>query len=127
MTVNIEEEFSRITEHWSPRVIADANGQSVKLAKVKGEFVWHDHADEDELFFIVKGSLTIRYRDRADAVLSVGDIHVVPRGIEHNPIAEEECWLMLFEPADTRHTGDVDADLTRSGAEQRAHLQPVVT
>ncbi|PTW62114.1 mannose-6-phosphate isomerase-like protein (cupin superfamily) [Breoghania corrubedonensis] len=124
MTVSIEEEFARITEHWSPRIIADANGQSVKLAKVKGEFVWHDHAGEDELFFIVKGSLTIRYRDRADAVLKAGDIHVVPRGVEHNPIAEEECWLMLFEPAETRHTGDVDAGLTKSAAEQRAHLQP---
>ncbi|WP_269583351.1 cupin domain-containing protein [Roseibium sp. Sym1] len=122
MISNIEKEFGAITDYWSPRVVADVNNQSVKLAKLKGEFVWHDHEDEDELFFIVKGSLTIRYRDREDAVLSTGDMHVVPKGVEHNPIAEEECWVMLFEPAETKHTGDVVVEGTKTAAQQRAHL-----
>ncbi|POF34919.1 cupin domain-containing protein [Roseibium marinum] len=122
MISNIDREFERITDYWSPRVVADVNDQCVKLAKVKGEFVWHDHENEDELFFIVKGSLTIRYRDREDVVLSTGDMHVVPRGVEHNPIAEDECWVMLFEPAETRHTGDVVVKGSKSAAEQRAHL-----
>lgn len=122
MISNIDKEFGEITDYWSPRVVADVNNQSVKLAKLKGEFVWHDHADEDELFFIVKGSLTIRYRDRDDAVLSAGDMHVVPKGVEHNPIAEEECWVMLFEPAETKHTGDVVVEGTKTAAQQRAHL-----
>ncbi|MBN9669335.1 cupin domain-containing protein [Roseibium aggregatum] len=122
MISNIDREFAQIADYWSPRVVADVNDQSVKLAKVKGEFVWHDHKDEDELFFVIKGSLTIRYRDRDDVVLKAGDMHVVPKGIEHNPLAEEECWLMLFEPAETKHTGDVVDQVTKSGAEQRAHL-----
>lgn len=123
MITNIEEEFAEISEFWAPRVIADINDQCVKIAKLKGDFVWHDHKDEDELFFIVKGELTIRYRDRPDAVLKQGDLHVVPKGIEHNPFAENECWIMLFEPAAIKHTGDVTADLTKSTAQQRAHLQ----
>lgn len=123
MISNIEKEFDAITDTWSPRVVADVNGQCVKLAKLKGEFVWHDHAEEDELFFVVKGALTIRYRDRDDAVLSAGDLHVVPRGVQHNPIAEDECWVMLFEPAETKHTGVVIVEGTRTAAQQRAHMQ----
>lgn len=96
MISNLDREFGQITDYWSPRVVADVNNQSVKLAKLKGEFVWHDHADEDELFFIVKGSLTIQYRDREDVVLSAGELHVVPKGVEHNPLAENECWVMLL-------------------------------
>ncbi len=125
MISNIDREYAEITDYWSPRVVADVNGQSVKLAKLKGEFVWHDHKDEDELFFIVRGSLTIRYRDRDDVVLNAGDMHVVPRGVEHNPLAEDECWVMLFEPAETKHTGDVVVEGTRSVADQRAHLANV--
>ncbi len=125
MISNIDREYAEITDYWSPRVVADVNGQSVKLAKLKGEFVWHDHKDEDELFFIVRGSLTIRYRDRDDVVLNAGDMHVVPRGVEHNPLAEDECWVMLFEPAETKHTGDVVVKGTRSVADQRAHLANV--
>jgi mannose-6-phosphate isomerase-like protein (cupin superfamily) len=124
MISNIDREFAKVTDYWSPRVVADVNNQSVKLAKLKGEFVWHDHEDEDELFFIVKGSLTIRYRDRDDVVLSPGDMHVVPKGVEHNPLAKDECWVMLFEPAETKHTGDVVVEGTKSAAQQRAHLQP---
>ncbi|WP_297840928.1 cupin domain-containing protein [uncultured Roseibium sp.] len=123
MISNIDREFAQITDYWSPRVVADVNDQSVKLAKLKGEFVWHDHQDEDELFFIIKGSLTIRYRNRDDVVLNAGDMHVVPKGVEHNPLAEDECWVMLFEPAETKHTGDVVVDGTKTAAQQRAHLQ----
>jgi len=123
MISNIDKEFAQITDYWSPRVVADVNNQSVKLAKLKGEFVWHDHEDEDELFFVVKGSLTIRYRDREDVVLTAGDMHVVPKGVEHNPLAAEECWVMLFEPMETKHTGDVVVEGTKSAADQRAHLQ----
>ncbi|WP_428647607.1 cupin domain-containing protein [Roseibium sp.] len=123
MISNIDKEFAEITDYWSPRVVADVNDQSVKLAKLKGEFVWHDHENEDELFFIVKGSLTIRYRDRDDVVLNVGDMHVVPKGVEHNPLAADECWVMLFEPAETKHTGDVVVEGTKTAAQQRAHLR----
>ena len=125
MINNIDAEFAAITDYWSPRVVADVNDQCVKLAKLKGEFVWHDHAEEDELFFIVKGSLTMQYRDRDDVVLNTGDFHVVPKGVEHNPIAENECWVMLVEPQETKHTGDVVVAGTKSAADQRAHLSPV--
>ena len=127
MISNIDKEFAEIKDYWSPRIVADVNNQSVKLAKLKGEFVWHDHQDEDELFFIVRGSVTIQYRDRDDAVLTAGDMHVVPKGIAHNPIADEECWVMLFEPAETKHTGDVVVEGTKSAAEQRAHLAPAAS
>ncbi|MDX2201391.1 MAG: cupin domain-containing protein [Hyphomicrobiaceae bacterium] len=119
---DLETEFARIREHWSPRVIASANGQYIKLAKVKGSFVWHSHADEDEAFLVHKGTLLIRYRDRPDVVLREGGFHVVPRGVEHITEAAEECWLILFEPAATRHTGDVVADITKSIDRQTAHL-----
>jgi mannose-6-phosphate isomerase-like protein (cupin superfamily) len=111
---NVTAEFERIDELWSPRVIAAANGQFVKLAKVRGEFVWHDHADEDEVFIVYRGRLTIRFRDRADAVLGPGDVFVVPKGVEHCPVAEEETWVMLLEPAQTKHTGDVESPLAKS-------------
>ncbi|HYC04533.1 MAG TPA: cupin domain-containing protein [Azospirillaceae bacterium] len=119
---NLEREFAEVTEHWSPRVVASMNGQYVKLAKVKGEFVWHDHAGEDELFIVQRGTLHIRYRDGGEVVLRAGDFHVVPRGVEHQPYAPEECWLMLVEPAETKHTGDVETALTKSVAAQTAHL-----
>lgn len=110
-TINIKSKFDIFNDHWSPKVIANLNGQQVKLAKVEGEFVWHDHANEDEMFLIVKGKLKIEFRDRTE-YLEEGEMIVVPRGIEHKPIAEEECWVMLFEPAQTKHTGDVEHELT---------------
>lgn len=112
-------EFDQITEYWSPRVIARVNDQYVKVAKLKGEFVWHDHAEEDELFFIVKGQLEMQYEGRA-VTLNEGDMHVVPKGVNHNPVAQDECWVMLVEPVETKHTGDVLADKTRSLDEQLA-------
>jgi quercetin dioxygenase-like cupin family protein len=102
---NLHAKFAAFDEHWSPKLIAECNGQHVRIAKVKGEFIWHKHDDADELFLVVKGQLTIRLRDEV-ATLSEGDLFVVPRGVEHMPVAEEECWIMLFEPAGTLNTGD---------------------
>jgi mannose-6-phosphate isomerase-like protein (cupin superfamily) len=109
--INVIQKFSLFDDHWSPKIIADLNGQQIKLAKVKGEFVWHNHANEDELFFIVKGKLKIAFETET-VELHEGDMLVVPRGVEHKPIAEEEVWLMLFEPAETKHTGEVKHELT---------------
>src|SRR3954451_11739522 len=101
-SMNIDREFGAIAEHWSPRVIAEANGQYVKLAKVKGHFVWHSHAEEDEFFLVRKGTFVIRYRDGEEVTLSEGDFHVVPRGREHMTAAAEECWVM-FTRGDKAH------------------------
>ena len=107
------EEINLINEkdHWNPKIIAELNGQDIKLAKVKGEFVWHNHKNEDELFFIVKGTLKIKFSNKI-IELNEGEMLVVPKGIEHKPIAEEEVWLLLFEPSNTKHTGEVKSDLT---------------
>lgn len=115
--VNLKAELEKVTEYWSPRVVGQVNDQYVKVAKLKGEFVWHDHELEDELFLIVKGHLVIQYED-GDVRLQEGDFHIVPRGKRHNPVAEEECWIALIEPVATKHTGDVVSELTRSIEEQ---------
>lgn len=109
--VNLLEKFNLFSEHWQPKVIAELNGQAVKLAKIKGEFIWHHHENEDELFFVVKGTLTMKLRDR-DVVLNEGEMFVVPRGVEHKPVAEEEVWLMLFEPLQTLNTGNIQNERT---------------
>ncbi len=109
--INIEEKFSLFNDHWSPKVIGELNGQQVKLAKVKGEFVWHSHENEDELFYIIKGNLTLEFRDKT-VELSPGEMYIIPKGVEHRPIAENEVHLMLFEPAATKHTGQVIHELT---------------
>jgi len=109
--INLDQKFSLFQDQWSPKVIAELNGQEVKLAKVEGEFVWHDHEHEDELFFVVKGELIIEFRDRTE-VIKAGEMIVVPRGVEHKPIAKEEVWIMLFEPAQIKHTGEVEHELT---------------
>lgn len=110
--VNISEKFSAIHDHWHPRIVAELNGQYVKLAKVKGEFTWHKHDDEDEMFMVINGQLKIEFRDRVIS-LSPGEMLVVPKGIEHRPVAENEVEIMLFEPATTINTGDEDSELTR--------------
>lgn len=120
---HLEDQFNAITAYWSPRVIAIANGQYIKLAKVKGEFVWHAHADQDEFFLVYRGTFILRYRDGTEAVLKEDDFHVVCRGLEHSPCAPEEAWLILIEPAGTAHTGDVQSELTRSIESQIAHLR----
>ncbi len=108
---NIIEKFESFAEHWSPRLIAECNGQHVRIAKVQGEFIWHTHEDADELFMVVKGHLTIRLR-AGDVTLNENELFVVPRGVEHMPVAEQECWIMLFEPADTLNTGDQRSERT---------------
>ena len=114
--VNLDNKLSLFSDHWHPRIIGTLNGQAVKLAKVKGEFVWHSHKDEDELFYIVKGTLKIEFRDGVKT-LREGEMLIIPRGVEHRPIAEKEVHVMLFEPMETKHTGEVDSELTREDLE----------
>ena len=121
--INLHHELAQVTKVWSPRVIAQLNGQFVKVAKIHGEFVWHHHETEDELFLVVKGSFRMDFEGESVA-LREGECLVVPRGLRHRPVAEEECWIALFEPATTAHTGDVASELTSSIAEQTAHLNP---
>lgn len=103
--INLAEKFSLFNDHWSPKIVGELNGQQVKLAKLKGEFVWHSHADEDELFFVVKGTLVMKFRDR-EVEVNPGELIIVPRGVEHCPAAAEEVEVMLFEPASTVNTGE---------------------
>ncbi len=111
MVINLNQKFNLFQDQWSPKVVGELNGQHVKLAKLEGEFVWHDHKDEDELFMVIKGKLKIEFRDRMEEI-NEGEFIIVPRGVEHKPIAEEEVWIMLFEPAAIKHTGDVEHELT---------------
>jgi quercetin dioxygenase-like cupin family protein len=110
--------FNGVKEYWSPKVVAQVNDQYVKVAKVKGELVWHSHDGEDELFYVVRGQLTMQYEGGRLVPLEQGAVHVVPRGARHNPVAEEECWIVLIEPVSTKHTGDVDTPLTKTLAQQ---------
>ncbi len=111
-TVNLPEKFSQFTERWQPRIIADLNGQQVKIARIAGEFEWHAHEQEDELFMVVRGVLRLKFRD-GEALLNEGELIVVPRGVEHLPVAEtEETWIMMFEPAGTLNTGNVVSERT---------------
>ncbi len=103
---------------WSPRVVARVNDQYVKVARVHGEFVWHAHAGEDELFLVLRGRLRLDFEDRPPVTLGPGECYVVPRGVRHRPRADEEVWLALVEPVGTLHTGDVVTERTRSIAEQ---------
>jgi mannose-6-phosphate isomerase-like protein (cupin superfamily) len=109
--VNIDQKFAQFQDLWSPKIIGALNGQEVKLAKVQGEFIWHSHADEDELFYVIKGTLIMEFRDRSEILLE-GDMIIVPKGVEHRPVAEEEVWILLFEPAQTKHTGEVEHELS---------------
>lgn len=110
--INLKQKLSSFQETWTPKIIGELNGQQVKLAKLKGEFVWHAHENEDELFYVVKGSLIIELRDTI-ITLNEGEMYIVPRGVEHKPIAHEEVHIMLFEPAVIKHTGDVEHELTK--------------
>ena len=110
--INLEEKFALFSDHWSPKIVGELNGQNVKLARLKGEFVWHKHDNEDEMFFIVEGTLKIEFRDRI-VTLSQGEFLIIPKGIEHKPIADNEVLVMLFEPATTLNTGDTESELTK--------------
>ncbi|MFC7205360.1 cupin domain-containing protein [Haloferax namakaokahaiae] len=112
--VALTEAFATFDEQWSPRVAGELNGQAVKLAKVEGEFVWHQHDDADELFFVHDGALTIELRDEPDVHLDAGEFVVVPRGVEHRPVADEEAQILLFEPSGTKNTGNVESELTQT-------------
>lgn len=114
---HIESLFERVTEYWSPKVIGRVNDQYVKIVKLKGEFVWHSHEAEDELFLVIRGQLRIQLEDGVVELRS-GEFVVVPRGVRHNPVVAEECWVMLIETVTTQHTGDVVTSRTRSIAEQ---------
>jgi len=109
--VNIVQKLSLFDEHWSPKIVGELNGQHVKFVKILGEFVWHHHDDEDELFLVVRGRFRMEYRDREEWV-EEGEFVVVPRGVEHRPFAEEEAHIMLFEPASTVNTGNATSERT---------------
>ena len=109
--VNLAEKLGLFDEYWSPKIVGELNGQHVKLAKLKGEFVWHHHEAEDELFLVVKGQLVIKLKEK-DVVLEEGEFFIVPRGVEHKPVAEEEAHVLLFEPVSTLNTGNVRNDRT---------------
>jgi mannose-6-phosphate isomerase-like protein (cupin superfamily) len=109
--IRLSEKLARIPDCWRPRIIGELNGQHVKLAKLQGEFVWHHHEQEDELFLVLGGRLTIEFRDRA-VELEPGDCCIVPHGVEHRPVATEEAAVLLFEPTGTRNTGNVESERT---------------
>jgi mannose-6-phosphate isomerase-like protein (cupin superfamily) len=103
--VNLTEKLDTFSEHWSPKIVAGFNGNDIMVVKVKGEFNWHSHPDTDDFFYVLKGRLTIKLRD-GDVVLGAGEMFVVPKGVEHCPVAEEETHVLLIEPAGTPNTGD---------------------
>jgi mannose-6-phosphate isomerase-like protein (cupin superfamily) len=109
--VNLKEKFRLFNELWTPKIVGELNEQYIKLAKTKGEFVWHKHDNEDEFFLVVKGSLTIKLKD-GDIQLNKGEFFIVPKGVEHKPEAEQETHVMVFEPKSTQHTGNVKSELT---------------
>ena len=109
--VNVAQKLALFDEHWSPKIVGELNGQHIKLVKFLGEFVWHHHDDEDEMFLVVDGRFKMEFRDRA-VWLEEGEFIVVPRGIEHRPVAEREVSVMLFEPASTLNTGNVTDEMT---------------
>lgn len=109
--VNIKDRFALFDEHWSPKIVGELNGQHVKLVKLLGEFVWHHHDEEDELFLLVKGRFRMEFRDRS-VTLEEGEFIVVPRGVEHRPVADEEAHILLFEPASTLNTGNIRGEMT---------------
>ncbi len=115
--VDLAAKLQLFSDHWHPRIVGELNGQQVKLAKLKGAFVWHAHAEEDELFLVLEGHLLIEFRDRTEE-LGPGQFLIVPKGVEHRPVAPEEVSVLLFEPASTLNTGDAVSALTRSGLER---------
>jgi len=109
--VNLAQKFAQIHEYWKPYIAGELNGQLVKLDELKGEFIWHHHEHEDEMFLVVKGRFRMEFRDR-QVWLEEGEFIVVPRGVEHRPVADEEAWIMLFEPTSTLNTGNIENERT---------------
>jgi len=114
--VNLADKLASFDESWVPKVVAELNGQFVKVAKFEGEYVWHSHADEDEMFLVLDGHVDIHLRDRVVG-LGAGELFVVPRGVEHKPVAPSVAQVVLFEPATTRNTGQIDHDYTIEATE----------
>ena len=110
--INIQQKLSLFNDHWNPKIIGELNGQHVKLVKFQGEFIWHKHENEDEMFYVLKGKFVMEFRDK-NIELSENEFLIVPKGIEHRPVAEKEVSVMLFEPAATLNTGDKVSDLTK--------------
>jgi mannose-6-phosphate isomerase-like protein (cupin superfamily) len=115
--VNLHEKFNQFDDYWNPRIVGELNGQQVKAVKVKGEFVWHHHDHEDELFLVIKGKLRMEFKDRTEEI-NEGEFIVVKRGVEHKPVAEQEVHMLLFEPASTLNTGNIESNLTRKTLEK---------
>jgi mannose-6-phosphate isomerase-like protein (cupin superfamily) len=116
--VNIAEKLNLFSDHWNPRIVGELNGQHIKLAKFVGEFVWHKHDDEDEMFLVLEGNFKMELRDKS-IELNKGDFIIIPRGVEHKPSAEKEVQIMLFEPATTLNTGDnKNSELTKNNLEE---------
>tara|TARA_B110000263_G_C15204632_1_gene462303 strand:+ start:488 stop:853 length:366 start_codon:yes stop_codon:yes gene_type:complete len=109
--INLEEKYLKFTKHWSPRIIAEMNNYQFKIAKIKGEFIWHDHKDTDETFLVIEGEMILKFRDY-EVKLSQGEMYVVPKGVEHKPCAKDECKILVIEPRGVINTGDVGGDLT---------------
>jgi mannose-6-phosphate isomerase-like protein (cupin superfamily) len=116
-TVNLKEKFSRVSEFWSPKIIGELNDSYVKVVKLQGEFVWHHHDNEDEMFLVTHGTLRMRFRDR-DQVIKPGEFIIVPKGVEHMPVADQEVHLVLFEPKTTLNTGNVHNERTHAELER---------
>lgn len=115
--VNLAEKFARVSEHWSPKIVGELNDSYVKIVKFQGEFVWHHHEHEDELFLVVKGAFRMRLRD-ADVLIREGEFFIVPKGVEHMPVAAEECHVVLLEPKTTLNTGNVRNERTLAQLER---------
>lgn len=115
--VNLKEKFATFDEQWSPKIVGTVNDSHVKIAKIKGEFVWHHHADEDEMFLVVKGRLLLKMHE-GDVTLEEGEMFVVPKGVEHLPVAPEETWILMVEPRGTLNTGNVVNERTVADVEE---------
>ena len=109
--ISLQEKFSKFSELWSPKIIGEINDSVVKIGKLKGEFLWHAHENEDEMFYVFKGELTVKLREK-DIVLNEGECVIIPRGAEHMPVAEDEVWVMMIEPKGTLNTGNAESDRT---------------
>jgi len=115
--VNIENKLLQFSDHWNPRIVGELNGQQVKLVKFQGEFIWHKHDHEDELFYVLKGSFDMHFRDKVVTLLE-NEFLIIPKGVEHKPVAEHEVSIMLFEPASTLNTGDIINERTKDKLEK---------
>ena len=113
LKINLKEKLSKFSDHWSPKIIAEMNDYQIKLVKIKGDFVWHNHEDTDEVFIVIEGKMNIEFKNET-VELSEGEMYVVPKGVEHKPYAETECKIMLVEPRGVVNTGNTEDELTAS-------------